>query len=512
MTEISRKIDENIAVLEALFKDCGDIVKRKLKVCNSASNIVFVMYLDNMAERATIEERVLEPLMFAGRRAKQGEGGAYNIFSFLASGAVMSEVVLTTADFTEAAGIEEMADAILSGDTAFFVDGFPKGLIISTKGWPGRGVQAAETEVVVQGSKEAFSESFRTNTVLIRRRIRDVKLKLKQMSIGERSKTSIGIMYLDDIVRHDVLEELEKRLNSIEIDALLDIGYVEQLTADDWVSPFPQYQTTERPDKAAAAILEGRIAVVVDNSPFVLLLPTTFNALMQAAEDYYQGFEIMSATRILRYIAAFVGLSLPALYIAIAVYHPSMLPTLLIYKLAEARRNVPFPAMLEIIIMDFAFELLREASVRLPHAVGGTIGIVGGLIIGQAAVEAGLVSPIVVIVVAVTGISTFVIPNFRLVNGFRLMKYVLIVFASVLGLFGFWMGFLLVLIHLAALKSYGIPYMFPYAAGSANHYADFKDTLVRAPLFMMKKRPIFANPLEAIRLRTKGNGKAHHKE
>ena len=504
MQAISSDIEQNIAALDMLFKDCGDIVKRKFRVGTHTSSVVYMIYVDNLVDRQAIDERMVKPLMLAGWH----DSGSYatNIFEFLKNGG------LTTVDFQEDTDFAKVVEAILSGDTALFIDGFSTSLVVSTRGWPNRGVQTADTEVVVQGSKEAFTETFRMNTVLIRRRIRDTKLKLKQLSIGERSKTNIGIMYLDDIVRHDILEELEKRLDSIEIDAILDSGYIEQLTADDWFSPFPQYQTTERPDKAAAAILEGRIVVIVDNTPFALILPTTLNTMMQAAEDYYQGFEVMSATRILRYLAAFAGLSLPALYIAIAVYHPSMLPTLLIHKLAEARRDVPFPAVLEIIIMDFAFELLREAGVRLPNAIGGTIGIVGGLIIGQAAVEAGIVSPIVVIIVALTGISTFVIPNFRLVNGFRLMKYVLIFFSAFLGLFGFWIGFLLVLTHLAALKSFGIPYMFPYVAGSVNHYTDFKDTVVRAPLFMMKKRPIFANPFAATRQRVRGNGKVRTKE
>ncbi|MCL2851899.1 MAG: spore germination protein [Defluviitaleaceae bacterium] len=504
MQTISTNIEANIAVLEKLFTDCGDVVKRKFSVGSRTSNVLYMIYLDNLVDRDTIERRIIEPIVRSGWRGE--DAGNLNMLEYLSNGGI------TTVDFSQTQDFAEMVDAVLSGDTALFVDGYSGGLVVSTKGWPNRGVQSAETEVVVQGSKEAFSETFRINTVLIRRRIRDTRLKLKQMYIGERSKTSVGIMYMDDIVRHDILEELEKRLNSIEIDALLDVGYVEQMTADDWLSPFPQYQTTERPDKAAAAILEGRIVVVVDNSPFVLILPTTLNSMMQAAEDYYQGWEMMSATRILRYMAVFMGLSLPALYIAIAVYHPSMLPTLLIHKLAEARRDVPFPATLEIILMDFAFELLREAGVRLPSAIGGTIGIVGGLIIGQAAVEAGLVSPIVVIVVAVTGISTFVIPSFRLVNGFRLMKYVLIFFASILGLFGFWIGFLIVLLHLSALKSYGIPYMFPYVAGEVNRYADYKDTIVRAPLFMMKKPPLFANPLSGKRLQGRHNGKVRSKE
>ena len=496
---ISHNLDVNICALDTLFADCADVVSRKIYLVGG-TQAAFLIYLDNLSSRDEIEMHIIRPLVLSLGGLGRLDG---NVFEHVLNRA------LTTVDYSEKDSLGDCVNALLMGDTLILVDGFSKGIVVSTKGWPGRGVQSAENEVVLQGSKEAFTETLRTNSVLVRRRIRDTRLKLKQKVVGVRSRTDVGIMYMEGVVREDILKELERRLELIEIDAIMDVGYIEQLLEDDWLSPFPQFQTTERPDKAAAAILEGRIVVLVDNSPLALILPATLNTFMQAAEDYYQGWQIMSMVRLLRFVAAFMGLALPALYISVAVYHPSMLPTLLIYKLAEARRDVPFPAALEVILMDFAFELLREAGVRLPGAIGGTIGIVGGLIIGQAAVEAGLVSPIVVIIVAITGLCTFVIPSFQLVNGLRVMKYVLIFFAATLGIFGFWIGMLFVIIHLASLKSFGIPYMTPFVSV---HIPDTQDSVFRAPLFMLRNRPIFSNPTHKVRQAARSTGKQHSRE
>jgi spore germination protein len=340
----------------------------------------------------------------------------------------------------------------------------------------------------------------RFNTALIRRRIRDTGLKVKQSKIGTRSQTDIALMYIKDIVRPEVLREVERRLESIRMDGIHDAGCVEQLIEESWLSPFPQIQLTERPDKAAASILEGRIAIIVDCSPFVLLVPVSLNALFQASEDYYSRWQVMSLTRLLRYIGAWVAVALPGVYIAVALYHPSMIPLLMVEKLAQASRAVPFPAVMEIILLDAAFELLREAGIRLRSASGGTIGIVGGLIIGQAAVEAGLVSPIVVIIVAMTGIATFSIPSVSLVYGFRLVKYFILILAAVLGFIGLWAGLLVTLIHLAGMRSFGFPYLMPFAAGEMNDYEELKDSIFRLPLKRLKRRPFYANPKQGKRM------------
>ena len=297
------------------------------------------------------------------------------------------------------------------------------------------------------------------------------------------------------------MDRVKKQLKNIDVDAIIDAGYIDLMTEKKWWSPFPQIQMTERPDKASAALLEGRVVVAVDNSPLVLMLPSTLNTFFQAAEDYYDRWEIMSFIRIIRYVAALIALILPGLYIAVTLYNPELLPAQVILKIAGSRLDVPFSTVIEVLIMEIAFELLREAGIRLPSPIGSTLGIVGGIVIGQAAVDAGFVGPVVVIISAVTGICTFVIPNQAMVNGIRLCKYVVIALSAVLGIFGLWIGVLLVIIHLCGIESFGIPYMYPYCSAAENGFDDLKDSIVRMPLCMLKKRPVFASPEERIRRR-----------
>lgn len=499
--QIKKNIDENIKYLDERFKDFGDMVKRKFPVGGKKKVDVYISYIDVMTDKTFIDE-IIDILMIDIRQVKpEADELKENFFDALKNGGI------ATTDFREETDFEKVIDEILTGNTVFLVDGFDTAIILSTKGFPRRGVSTPDTEVVVQGSKEAFTETFRVNSVLIRRRIRDTNLKLKQMRIGKRSKTDVGIMYMQDIAREEVLQEVEKRLNMIDIDAILDSGYIEQFIEDDYKSPFPQMQLTERPDKVAAALLEGRIAIIVDNTPFVIIVPTILASFYQSSEDYYQRWQIMSFTRILRYIAGAIAVFLPGLYIAIAAYHPSMIPMELILKMAQARQNVPIPAVLEIVIMELAFETLREAGIRLPAATGNTLGIVGGIIIGQAAVEAGIVSPIVVIVIALTAICSFAIPNIALVAGYRLVKYFIILMSSLLGFFGFWLGTLICLIHLVTLKSFGVPYLYPFVSVKDYGLNDIKDTILKLPIFMLRKRPIFAKDSQKTRLSLPKNKK-----
>jgi len=484
-TNISKNLHINIQHLKENFKDCGDFVERKIPIRseNALKSLIYVVYIDALIDRKALEISVISPII-----TRINNIGCDSLFE------TIKDVGVSTAEVKDETDFDKILTSVLSGDCAIFVDGFDKAMIISAKGFPSRGVQKAETEVVVQGSQEAFSEGMRTNTGLIRRRIRDTKLKVVQTQMGRRSATDVAVMYLEGIARPKIVEETLKRLAETDIDAVLDSGYVEQLIEDNWLSPFPQTQMTERPDKAAASILEGRVVIVVDNSPFVLIVPATLACFYQSSEDYYQRFHIMSFARVLRYAAGFLAIALPGLYIALTVFHPSMIPMLLAFKMAAAHELVPFPTVFEVLMMELAFELLREAGIRLPGAVGSSIGIIGGLIIGQAAVEAGIVSPSVVIVVALTGIASFAIPQYSLVAAFRIMKYLIIIMSAFFGLFGFWAAMIVITVHLAGLKSFGIPYLFPFSAGGMNRNTDYKDTVVRAPLFMMKKRPFFSDP------------------
>jgi spore germination protein len=487
--KVNRNLEINIQMIEHLFEGCADAVMRKL--CMGEQKLgLYVVYMDSMYDRDLVDGVLLKTLLFDVGRLPETNVGDF-----------IMKHCLATADISEKDQLCDVTDEVLKGNTALFIDGMAQAIIISSKSLPGRGVSEAETEVSVHGSKESFTESFRTNTVLIRRRIRDTRLKARQMMIGERSRTDVAVMYMADLVRPEVLSEILQKLQRFKIDAILDGAMLEQMTEDEWYSPFPQFQTTERPDKAASALLEGRIVLVVDNSPSVLILPATFSCFFQASDDYYDRWDAACFVRILRYAAGAAAMLLPAFYIALTGYHPEVLPLSFALSFAASREGVPFSLPVEVLIMELAFELLREAGIRLPGPMGSALGIVGGLIIGQAAVEAHIVSPVVVIIVALTALSAFTIPNDLFASAFRMIKFYCILAASVAGFIGLTAAVLTVLIHLAGLKSFGIPYMMPFVSADLDPENRFQDTIVKAPADQMYQRPFFTRKGHRRRLR-----------
>ncbi len=496
VADISKDLQDNINYLESAFKDCGDVVKRPIKVGKKSDIELYVIYFDLLVDRELVDRSIIYSL--ADEMVESNpeiDKNTNNLFD------IVKDTFLGTVDLRVTDDINEAKRAVLSGDTALFINNFKKAIIVATKGWPNRGIPSVENEVSIHGSKESFSDVFRFNTVLIRRRIRDERLKVKQFKVGARSDTDVAVMYMEDIAKTEIIQEVIDKIEKVNIDAIYDAGHLDQLIEENWLSPFPQSQLTERPDKASSALLEGRVVIVVDNSPLVLIVPTTLNIFFQASDDYFQRTEIVSFVRCLRYVAGALSVVALGLYLCFSVYHPYMIPIDLVYKIADARKNVPFPPLFELLLMDLSFELLREAGIRLPSPIGSTIGIVGGLIIGQSAVEAGLVSPIVVIVVAFSAITSFTVPNVDLVSGFRLSKYIVTLASAFLGFLGFWLSILLIITHLASLKSFGVPYLFPFVSGEVNDYTDLKDSVLRVPLKKMSRRPIFASNKQQRRSR-----------
>ena len=487
--EIVPNLEENIAHIEGRFEGCADAVMRRLFVGDERLEI-YVVYMDSMYDRDFVDGVLLKNLLFDVSQLPKSHAGQAIFNKYLA-----------TADVKETDQMEDVIDEVLKGNTEILVEGMAKGIIVSSKDLPGRGVSEAETEVSVRGSKESFTESFRVNTVLIRRRIRDTRLKSKQMTVGVRSKTDVALMYMEDLVRPAILDEVLKRLERFQIDAILDSSYLEALTEEEWFSPFPQYQSTERPDKAASALLEGRLVLVVDNSPMVLLLPATFPCFFQASDDYYDRWDAANFVRLLRYAAAFAAVLLPGLYIALAGFHPEALPLSFALSFAASREGVPFILPVEVIVMELAFELLREAGIRLPGPMGSTLGIVGGLIIGQAAVDAHIVSPVVVILVALTALSAFTIPNELFASAFRMIKFYFIIAASLGGFVGLTAAVLTVLVHLSGLKSFGVPYMMPFVSAEMAPDSKWQDNVWRMPISKMYERPYFTRAGHRRRLR-----------
>ncbi|NIK68677.1 spore germination protein [Paenibacillus sp. BK720] len=393
-------------------------------------------------------------------------------------------------------GIQETDDlntlltGLLSGDTVFLCDGYDRGLLIASKGWEERGVEESTSQTVIRGPKDGFTESLTTNIALVRRRIVNPNLWSEHYRIGQVTKTRVAIIYINGIASNKVVDEVRERLKRIEIDGILESGYIEEMIQDNKFTVFPTVFNSERPDVISAGLLEGRVAIIVDGTPFVLMVPALFTHFFQAAEDYYQRFDISTFIRWLRYFAFIIALLGPSLYIAITTFHHDMLPPQLLISLSAQREGIPFPAFIEALMMELTFELLREAGIRLPRAVGQSISIVGALVIGQAAVQAGIVSAAMVIVVSITAIASFTMPAYNMAISIRMLRFGMMGIAACFGLFGVVAGLIFIIQHLCHLRSFGIPYLSPFAPVNVSMQ---RDTLLRAPWWIMRKKVSMAN-------------------
>lgn len=476
---ISLKTEENVAYVKELFKGASDIVFREFYIGNIKAALI---YVDGMGDKVLLDDFVLESVMLK----------EYCIKDVTA----IKDRLLTVTDVKEVKKLSEAIKAMLSGDTIMFVEGLEGCYIIASRAWPTRGVTEPSGETVIRGARDGFTETVRFNTALVRRRVKDTRFKITPKSVGVRSKTDLAIMYIEDIVNKDVLKELLDRIESINIDAVLDSGYIEQFVEDNKWSIFPQVQSTERPDVVASALYEGRVSILVDNSPFAIIVPATMPNLFQTPDDYNQRWIYGSIIRLIRFISIFMALMLPALYVAVTSFHTGIIPTKLAYFIASSREGVPFPAFVEALIMEFSLALLMEAIARLPKAIGATIGIVGGLIIGQAAVTAGIVSPIMIIIVSITAMTSFTTPNYEITSAFRILRFLLIIAAAIIGLYGIMLGLVIALIHLSRLKSFGVSYLSPMTSTNRN---DFKDMFLRFPLRYFRRRPKYMNTGDKVR-------------
>lgn len=379
---------------------------------------------------------------------------------------------------------------ILNGSVLFFLEGYNEALAIEVNGFDKRSIAEPSTQTIIRGPKDGFIESVQTNISLIRRRLKNPRLTFEQFIIGSESRTTIVVGYVKGITNEEIINEVKRRIQKSNVSAILDSGNIEELISDNIFTPFPLIFNSERPDAITANLMEGKVAILVDGSPFVLLAPCVFTDFFQTPEDYYQPFFMASFLRIIRYIAFMTSLIMPSLYVAITTYHVELLPTSLLISVQAQREGVPFPAVIEILIMEFTFEVLREAGVRMPRAVGQTVSIVGALVIGQAAVEAGIVSNVLVIIVAFTAISSFVSPIYNFSIATRLLRFVLILGASIIGLYGILLLLVIMVAHLSSLRSFGIPYLTPVAPLSP---VNQDDVFVRFPIGGNKKRPTYLN-------------------
>ncbi|WP_027086798.1 spore germination protein [Cohnella panacarvi] len=475
---ISEHLPSNVKWLYDELGASSDIVVRTFSDANTGLDGVF-FYIDSLVDQQTINQMLIGPVL-----AEIGENP--NVKSSSEWMGLLKNKALSVGRLKDIHRLDEALAQLMEGNTIIMLQGSRTAMAASTAGGEKRSVEEPSSQTVIRGPKESFTENINTNMSLLRRRIKSPGLRVAYKQIGTQTKTHVAVVYLKDIAKDGVVREVMERLDRIDTDAILESGYIEEFIQDAAYTFFPTIQNTERPDAVAGGILEGQVAIIVDGTPFVLLAPVTFIRFLQSSEDYYQRYDIATFLRLIRYVAFFVSMLLPSLYIAITTFHQEMLPTPLLISLAAQREGVPFPAIIEALVMEVTFEVLREAGVRMPRVIGPAISIVGALVLGQAAVQAGLVSAAMVIVVSFTAIANFVIPAINMANAARLIRFIMMILGATLGLFGIMSGLMVLLIHMSSLRSFGVPYTAPFAPFI---WSNWKDVLVRLPHWAMKKRP-----------------------
>lgn len=486
-------LDNNIQhVLEELGGS-QDLIVREMVLINEWR--AALLYMDGLADISIIHSAVLDSLMSLNQMESEYNQVLHdNPLNYL------KEKALTVGDISSINEFGTFFTNLLSGDAILLLDGYADGLRIGVIGREERSISEPTSQPVIRGPMDAFTENLRTNISLIRRRIKVPHLWLDVREIGKVTKTSVAIMYLNNVADEKIILEVRRRLDKIDIDGILESGYIEEFVQDKTLTPFPTVYNSERPDAIAAGLLEGRVAILVDGTPFVLLVPALFVHFMQATEDYYQRADISTLIRIIRYMSFLIVLLAPSMYIAITTYHQEMLPTSLLLNLAQQREGVPFPAFIEALFMEIVYEILREAGVRMPRTAGQAVSIVGTLVIGQSAVEAGIISAVMVIIVSITAISSYVIPSNMMSISVRMIRFVLMGLAASFGLYGILCGIIIFVLHLTHLRSFGVPYMSPFAPFVLK---DQKDTLFRVPWPRMLRRPSLFDQKDSIRQKKK---------
>ncbi len=467
---LSNNLLENINTLKSKYNNCPDVIFRSFLIGDSQKAVL--IYIEGLSNIEEMDKNVLTPLINL-------ESGALLDYANL-------EENLPVSNIQQVNMVQDVIKQISEGNPVLLIDQKSQGISMGLAKLEKRSVEEPSAESVVRGPRDGFTETLSVNISLLRRKLKGPDLKMNSFSIGRYSQTKVVVMYIDGLVDQTLLEEINNRLSRINIDGALDSGYIEEFIEDYPYSPFPQILNTERPDVASANLLEGRVAILVDGSPFALVAPITFYSLYQTAEDYYQRFLMGTLIRWLRYACLLIALLLPSTYVAILTYHQEMIPTTLLLSIAKSREEIPFPALVEALIMEITFEALREAGVRLPKQVGSAVSIVGALVIGQAAVSAGLVSAPMVMVVAITGIASFAIPRYNAAIAIRMLRFPIMFMAGTLGLLGIILCLLTIIVHLSTIRSFGVPYLSPMAPMKGN---EMKDVLLRMPWWSLKKRP-----------------------
>lgn len=474
---IPQTIEAVKARLNEVFSECSDFIHREI-VCGEDIQIkILVAYINGFVDKRVLNQDVVRPILdhFSNARPQDKRNPIYER---------LKECVVNNNDIKETGNMQQAVYNIVAGEALLFIDGEDRALVIGVKAPQGRQVSEPDTEISIRGAREGFVENLLTNTALIRKRIKNPNLKLEMMHLGEQTKTDICVCYIKGIANEEIVKEVRDRLKKIKTDAVLDSGYIEQFISDSRLSLFPTVGNTEKCDKLAGKLLEGRVAIFCDGTPYVLTVPYLFIESIQVSEDYYDHAFFATFMRLLRLLALLISNLLAGMYVALVCFHHTVIPFKLMITLAASRQGIPFSPITEALLMIVAFELLREAGVRMPRPIGQALSIVGAIVLGEASVAAGIASNLMVIIIAITAVCSFVVPP--LIRATMLVRFVFLAAANFFGFLGISFVFVAVFMHLCRLRSFGIPYMAPFAPLTAS---DLKDSLVVVPIWAMVTRP-----------------------
>lgn len=472
------KTSLSTANLKDTLGSSDDVVFSDFHIGVSGRVDMTLLYIDGMVNTNLINDFVLKPLLTVEQFTKLHK--SKDVVNQIEEGRLYfaSHKVVKT--------IDDCTQDVIMGNVAIIFDDINTAIIFDVKGYDKRSITEPSGENVLKGAKDTFIEVLRTNTAQVRRKVSTSNLRIKQLVVGRQTLTHIAIVYIEGLTNKELVDEVINRISSLDIDEVVSIGFIEEYIVDNKITAFPLIASTERTDKFCANIISGRVGVLIDGLPIGLIIPGVLNQFLQAPEDYSQNFIVSSAIRVMRFGLMFVTLLLPGLYISVITFHQEMIPTDLALAIAASEAGVPFPTFVEVMMMLIAFEILIEAGIRLPRTIGNAVSILGALVVGEAAVSAKLVSPGVVIIVALAGIATFTMPNQDLSNALRLWRFLLVIFSSIAGLVGLSVGSLLLLFHLCTIETFGVPYLIPFVSHEGTEY---KDTIFRFPLYLNKYRP-----------------------
>lgn len=481
---ISAQLDRSLDALKTIlnYPTNEDAQFREYR---AAGLRICAVYIEGMADENKLAEFVLHAIK--DRRGAQPEDGSPAEW--------LNQNLIEIAQTRRVTENSEAVPAILSGMTCLLIDSSEEALLLETRNYPHRSVEQPTTESVIGGPHEGFNEHFRTNISLIRRYVQSTELITQKMRVGTRIPTQIAVLYLNGVASEKCVQEVRRRLMCIQAAKVDGIGELQQYLEDRPYALLPQMLETERPDRAASCLEDGQIVLLCENSPYALIAPVTIFHLIHASDDSFMRWQYGSALRVIRMIGIFVSLLLPALYIAVTHYHTHLIPMSLLTSIAESRANVPFSILAEVLFMEFSFYLLNEAGMRTPKQIGSAFGIIGALVLGQAAVSASIISPILIIIIALTGLGSYAIPNFGFGVGLMLYRILLVLLSALLGIYGVIMGMFLLLAHLCSMKSFGVDYLAPVAP----HHPHNPDILLRLPVWMQRRILFFASPNSWLR-------------